>query len=39
MSFEKMFCNESGKLMSRQLLFEVSLFRFKFPSALFRLLL
>ena len=34
MSIEKMYCNESQKSLSQQLLFEVSVFRFHFVSAL-----
>ena len=34
MSIEKMYCNESRKLLSQQLLFKVSLRWFYFASAL-----
>ena len=34
MSIKIMYCNESQKLLSQQLLFEVSLFMFNFISAL-----
>ena len=33
MSIEEMYCNKSQKLLSQQLSFEVSLFRFQFVSA------
>ena len=34
MSIEKIYCNESQKSLSKQLLFEFSLLRFRFFSAL-----